>query len=189
MTTKKDGWRFHIGTSSFFAPYARRSGSGRARRLLRYEAFGGGAHPRHRAADTQRAMNRPRQLSSVPQSGPASPVAEPEEAPAVALDRCICLVGGSEAMATVRAQLRRVSAHFRMVLITGEAGTGKEIVARTMHSLSAQPEMPFISHSAAAFLPLMPELLAGAGDAANSGAGAVSRLTLARIVARRSAQM
>jgi DNA-binding NtrC family response regulator len=119
-------------------------------------------------------MNRPRQLSSVARSGPASPGAGTEETSSTALERCIGLVGGSEAMAAVRAQLRRVSAHFRVVLITGEAGTGKEIVARTMHSLSAPPERPFVSHSAAAFLPLMPELLAGAGDA-GMVEGAVSR--------------
>jgi DNA-binding NtrC family response regulator len=38
------------------------------------------------------------------------------------------------------------------VLITGEAGTGKEIVARAMHRLSAQPEAQFVAQSAASFL-------------------------------------
>jgi DNA-binding NtrC family response regulator len=69
------------------------------------------------------------------------------------------LVGESEAMRTVRAQLHRVAAHFRVVLITGEAGTGKELVARVMHRLGTPLEAPFLSRSAASFLSLVPELL------------------------------
>jgi DNA-binding NtrC family response regulator len=70
------------------------------------------------------------------------------------------LVGESDAMRTVRAQLHRVAAHFRVVLITGEAGTGKELIARVMHRLGTQPpDAPFLSRSAASFLSLVPELL------------------------------
>jgi DNA-binding NtrC family response regulator len=85
----------------------------------------------------------------------------------------LCLVGESEAMRTVREQLRRVAAHFRMVLITGEAGTGKEIVARAMHRLSARPETQFVAQSAASFLSslssLVPEMLVHSPGAMKSG--------------------
>jgi hypothetical protein len=86
----------------------------------------------------------------------------------IAPESYLCMVGESEAMRTVREQLRRVAAHFRMVLITGEAGTGKEIVARAMHRLSAQPETQFVSRSAASFLSLVPELLAHSQEATKS---------------------
>ncbi len=63
-------------------------------------------------------------LSSMP------PETSAEEMRRIGPESFLCLVGESEAMRTVREQLRHVAAHFRMVLITGEAGTGKEIVAR-----------------------------------------------------------
>lgn len=97
--------------------------------------------------------NGPRISSLPPETGV-------EEMRRIAPEGYLCLVGESEAMRTVREQLWRVAAHFRMVLITGEAGTGKEIVARVMHRLSAPPETQFVSRSAASFLSLVPELLA-----------------------------
>jgi DNA-binding NtrC family response regulator len=94
---------------------------------------------------------------------------------AIAQEGYLCLVGESEAMRTVREQLRRVAAHFRMVLITGEAGTGKEIVARVMHRLSAPAETPFLSRSAASFLSLVPEMLARSQGAAKGLGGAMGQ--------------
>jgi two-component system, NtrC family, response regulator HydG len=46
------------------------------------------------------------------------------------------MVGKSPAMLEVFDFVRRVSRHYRQVLITGEAGTGKELVARAIHALS-----------------------------------------------------
>jgi DNA-binding NtrC family response regulator len=106
------------------------------------------------------SMIRESQPSTEAQSDPALPDTGAEEMQSVAREGYLCLVGGSAAMRTVREQLRRVSAHFRMVLITGEAGTGKEIVARAMHRLSAQPERQFVSGSAASFLSSVPAMLA-----------------------------
>jgi DNA-binding NtrC family response regulator len=46
------------------------------------------------------------------------------------------IVGQSAAMAEVFARVRRIAPHFRSVLITGETGTGKDLVARAIHNLS-----------------------------------------------------
>jgi DNA-binding NtrC family response regulator len=120
-------------------------------------------------------MIRPCQPSNAPQSRSTPRAPGTDETLTIALEGYVCLVGESEAMRTVRAQLRRVSAHFRMVLITGEAGTGKEIVARAMHRLSARPEAQFVSRSAASFLSAVPELLARSSVAAKAAAKAAGR--------------
>jgi DNA-binding NtrC family response regulator len=46
------------------------------------------------------------------------------------------LVGNSPAMWDLFAKIRRVAPHFRTVSITGETGTGKDLVARALHQLS-----------------------------------------------------
>jgi DNA-binding NtrC family response regulator len=46
------------------------------------------------------------------------------------------LAGECAAVARLRLQMVRIAPHFRTVLVTGEAGTGKESVAREMHRLS-----------------------------------------------------
>src|SRR5579863_9905378 len=46
------------------------------------------------------------------------------------------IVGRSPVMREMVLQVRRVAPHFRSVLITGETGTGKDLVARALHSLS-----------------------------------------------------
>lgn len=47
-------------------------------------------------------------------------------------------------MRRLRLQLQRIGPHFRAVLIAGEAGTGKELVARTLHGLSRGVGTPFV---------------------------------------------
>jgi transcriptional regulator with PAS, ATPase and Fis domain len=39
---------------------------------------------------------------------------------------------------------RRIAPYFKMVTIMGETGTGKEVVARAIHSLSARPKDPLL---------------------------------------------
>ena len=47
-------------------------------------------------------------------------------------------------MRRVRSQLQRIAPYFRVALITGEPGTGKETVARTLHKRSTRASGPFI---------------------------------------------
>jgi DNA-binding NtrC family response regulator len=46
------------------------------------------------------------------------------------------IVGRSPVMREMIPQIRRVAPHYRTVLITGETGTGKDLVAQALHSLS-----------------------------------------------------
>ena len=60
------------------------------------------------------------------------------------------IVGPSRAVADVIHRIELVSATRSTVLITGETGTGKELVARAVHNRSAQRDMPFIKVNCAA---------------------------------------
>jgi DNA-binding NtrC family response regulator len=60
------------------------------------------------------------------------------------------IVGRSRAMQDVIRTLERVAETKSTVLITGETGTGKELVARAIHDRSAQREMPLIKVNCAA---------------------------------------
>lgn len=54
------------------------------------------------------------------------------------------LIGDSVAMQRVRLQIERIGPHFRTVLVRGETGTGKELVARALHARSNGAEDPFV---------------------------------------------
>jgi DNA-binding NtrC family response regulator len=54
------------------------------------------------------------------------------------------IVGKNPKMLDVFQLLKRVAPYFRTVTILGETGTGKEVVARALHSLSAKPADPFV---------------------------------------------
>jgi PAS domain S-box-containing protein len=54
------------------------------------------------------------------------------------------LIGETESMAAMFDMIRSVSASRASVLITGETGTGKELVARTIHSMSDRRNKPFV---------------------------------------------
>jgi DNA-binding NtrC family response regulator len=53
-------------------------------------------------------------------------------------------VGRSPAMQRLREQVKRIAQHDTWVLITGEAGSGRETFARYLHSQSARRERPFV---------------------------------------------
>jgi len=63
------------------------------------------------------------------------------------------LNGVSVAINTVRATLKRVAPTGSRVLITGPAGVGKEVAARTIHQWSLRATAPFIVVSAARMAP------------------------------------
>ena len=60
------------------------------------------------------------------------------------LDRPRGMIGESPAMREVYALTRRVAESSATVLLTGETGTGKELVARAVHELSPRTSGPFI---------------------------------------------
>jgi DNA-binding NtrC family response regulator len=60
------------------------------------------------------------------------------------------VIWGSDAMRAVRATLEQVADTDVTILIQGESGVGKEIVARTAHDLSPRKDKPFIKVNCAA---------------------------------------
>ena len=60
------------------------------------------------------------------------------------------LVGESDQMARVKELVRRASAAAGTVLVTGETGTGKELVARAIHAGSPRADGPFVPLNCAA---------------------------------------
>jgi len=55
------------------------------------------------------------------------------------------LIGVSSAMASLFEMVRAIAPASSTVLITGESGTGKDLVARAIHTLSSRAEGPFVS--------------------------------------------
>jgi len=60
------------------------------------------------------------------------------------------LIGRSDAMERLRLQIHRIGPHFRSVLLTGEAGTGKALIARALHTLAMGPDAPFVRNVSSA---------------------------------------
>ncbi len=60
------------------------------------------------------------------------------------------IVGESRALQTVLQQVETVAPTAATVLILGETGTGKELIARAIHNLSARREQTFVKMSCAA---------------------------------------
>ena len=75
-----------------------------------------------------------------PASTPADKPLRPMTTPSQLVEAATCadevFLGDSPAVQRLRLQIARIAPHFRIVLLTGEAGAGKHTVARRMHSLS-----------------------------------------------------
>jgi two-component system, NtrC family, nitrogen regulation response regulator NtrX len=66
------------------------------------------------------------------------------------VDTRYAMVGGSQALREVRALIDRVGPTPARVLITGDNGTGKELVARALHEVSPRRKQPFVEVNCAA---------------------------------------
>lgn len=66
------------------------------------------------------------------------------------LRKNIAIVGDSAPMMNLKQLIARVSASHSWVLITGENGTGKELVAQNIHFLSSRASKPFVDVNCAA---------------------------------------
>ncbi|HBG45612.1 MAG TPA: Fis family transcriptional regulator [Deltaproteobacteria bacterium] len=60
------------------------------------------------------------------------------------------IIGSSQVMLSLKADIRKAAPSNSWVLITGENGTGKELVARNMHLLSNRSGRPFVEVNCAA---------------------------------------
>lgn len=69
------------------------------------------------------------------------------------LDKVLGLIGGSAAMQDVYRQVMRVAQTSVSVFITGESGSGKEVVAQTLHNLSKRKDAPFLAVNCGAISP------------------------------------
>jgi two-component system response regulator AtoC len=78
-------------------------------------------------------------------------------APAAAERTAGDLIGTSAAMLAVWKLIGRAAASSAPVLITGETGTGKELVARAVHAYSTRAEQPFVAINLAALPPTLIE--------------------------------
>ena len=76
-----------------------------------------------------------------------SPMHEPEEAPSSVLDT---IVGRHEGLRAVLSQVDIVAPTSATVLITGETGTGKEVIARAIHELSPRRNRNLVKMNCAA---------------------------------------
>ena len=67
------------------------------------------------------------------------------------------LIGRSEPMRKIFEVIRRVARSNAPILITGASGTGKEVVARTLHRLSRRASAPFVAFNCGAISPTLIE--------------------------------
>ncbi len=89
-------------------------------------------------------------LHELPLPEPDAPAAEPGEAAACG---DLGIFGESAGVRRVRADIRRVADLSSCVLVRGESGSGKELVARAIHAASLRRSGPYVSVNIAAIPP------------------------------------
>jgi len=62
------------------------------------------------------------------------------------------IVGRNPKILDIISFIRRIAPYFKTVIVTGETGTGKEVVARAIHELSAKPGDPFVTSNCAGYV-------------------------------------
>ncbi|HWM85187.1 MAG TPA: sigma 54-interacting transcriptional regulator [Kofleriaceae bacterium] len=85
-------------------------------------------------------------------AGMAALVAQNQGA-VIAAEERHSFVGRSPALLRIRRDLKKIAPVDMPVLITGETGTGKELVARTVHHVSRRRDQPFVAVNCAAMPP------------------------------------
>ena len=85
-------------------------------------------------------------------------------------------VGRSPAIDSLRERARRIAEHDTPVLVTGESGSGKEVIARYLHAHSPRASGPFVRvHVAGLVGPAGQAKLFGAEDGARIHYGAIEK--------------
>ena len=80
------------------------------------------------------------------------------------------VVGRNPGMHDIFSRLKRIAPHFSSALITGETGTGKELIARSLHALSNRPGPLVVFNCAAVAETLFESELFGHAKGAFTGA-------------------
>jgi len=93
------------------------------------------------------------------------------------------LVGGSSAMRRIYAQLAKVARHDLNVLVTGETGTGKELVAQSIHGASRRRGGPLVVVDCTTIPPSLAESMLF-GHERGAFTGAVARQASPFVTAR-----
>ena len=84
---------------------------------------------------------------------PATPVAESAAMPTERVEAFGLLMGGSPAMQRVYDLIKKVASTEATVLLTGESGTGKDVVAETIHRMSHRQKGPYLPLNCGAISP------------------------------------
>jgi DNA-binding NtrC family response regulator len=79
------------------------------------------------------------------------PAAEPHRSDLAADAACSVLLGESMAVRHLRSQIQRIAPYFRIALIRGEVGAGKQQIARILHEASPAADGPFVVVHASQF--------------------------------------
>jgi transcriptional regulator of acetoin/glycerol metabolism len=122
----------------------------------------------------QRAIDHTRgrepSLDAVAATGAAAPASEPES-PKMRLSSLRYLNTGDEQVAIVIDKLKKVIGRDISILVTGETGTGKELLAQAIHNDSPRKDGPFIAVNCASIPETLIESeLFGYEDGAFTGA-------------------